>query len=130
MNRLIKTNKLGLKCEILISDFNDWQNREIYIELIENFLNDKIDVKEFEKKFLSLWKSNLDEDKSWERFVYIINNFKLNQFQGFSSLISKLFTDLEVLEPDLFLRQDYEIGEDDFRECLKKILIEIKNRYS
>jgi hypothetical protein len=96
---------------------------------MENFLSGIEDVKEFDEKFLSMWSSNRDKEKSWEEFTYIVNNFKLSQFQDFSSLTSKLFTDLEVFEPDPLLREDYEIDEDELRTYVKKTLLKIKNNY-
>ena len=122
-------NQLGLKCSVLISDFRHWQNRYLYIELMENFLNDIIDVQEFDTKFLSMWSLNRDKEKSWEEFIYIVNNFKLSQFQDFSCLTSKLFTDLDVFEPDPLLREDYEIDEDELKNYVKKTLLKIKNNY-
>ncbi len=127
MNKEI--NKLGLKCAVLMSDFHEWQDRYLYIELMENFLNDTINFQEFDTKFLSLWRGNRDKEHRWEEFTYIIDNFNLIQFQGFSSLISKLFTDIDVFEPDPILREDYEIDENELRNCVKKTLLEIKNRY-
>lgn len=50
MNKEI--NQLGLKCAVLISDLRHWQNRYLYIELMENFLSGTVDVEEFDTKFL------------------------------------------------------------------------------
>ena len=96
---------------------------------MENFLSDTINVQEFDKKFLSIWSLNRDKHKSWEAFIYIVNNFKLSQFQDFLSLTSKLFTDLDVFEPDPLLREDYEIDEDELKNYVKKTLLKIKNNY-
>lgn len=122
-------NELGLKCAILISNFHEWQDRYLYVEIMKNFLNDKINFEEFDTKFLALWSSNCDKEKSWEEFIYIINNFKLSEFQGFSSLTSKLFTDIDVCEPDPLFRDHYEIDENELKICVKKTLLEIKINY-
>ena len=56
---------------------------------------------------------------------YIIDNLKLKQFQGLSSILSKLFIDLDVFEPDPLLRDDYEIDKKELwyfaREALSKL---------
>ena len=122
-------NELGLKYSILISNFHEWQDRYLYVEIMENFLNDTINFEEFDTKFLALWSSNRNKYKSWEEFIYIINNFKLTKFQGFLSLTSKLFTNIEVREPDPLFRNHYQIYENELKICVKKILLEIKNNY-
>jgi len=87
---------------------------------MENFLNGRVDVEEFDTKLLSMWSNNRDKDKYWQEFICIVNNFKLSQFWDFSSLISKLFTDLNLFEPDPLLREDYEIDEYELKTYVKK----------
>ena len=54
---------------------------------------------------------------------------KLIESKGFSAIISNLFTDCDVFEPDPNLREDYEISEVALKNCVKKTLLEIKYRY-
>ena len=54
---------------------------------------------------------------------------KLIESKGFSAIISNLFTDCNVFEPDPSLREDYEISEVELKNCVKKTLLEIKDRY-
>ena len=123
------TNRLGLKCEILISDFNEWKCRSDYIRLLENFLNNKIKFEEFDREFLNIWSTNNNKDNSWQEFIFIINNFKLNEFEGFSALTSEIMTDLDIVETNSFL-EDYQITEKEFKNRIKIILLEMKNKYS
>ena len=129
INKLERTYKLGLNCSALIEDFHYWEDRYLYIELMENYLNDKIDFEIFDKKFCKLWSYHRDKDKSWEKFISIISNFKLNEFDDFSSLPSKLFVDLDVCELDSSLREDYEIDEDELKARTKEVLLKIKEYY-
>ena len=62
----------------------------------------------------------------WETMLYIIDNLKLKQFQGLSSILSKLFTDLNVFEPNPLLRDNYEIGEEKLLYFAKEALSKIK----
>ena len=69
-----------------------------------------------------------DQDKEIEG-LYKINNEKLIELKGFSTIISNLFTDCDVFEPDPNLREDYEISEVELKNRVKKTLLEIKYRY-
>ena len=124
-----KRRELGLECYILISDFYYLNKLDSYIELIESFLNYQIDVEEFETRFYELRDLNCQKDAKWEDMLYIIDNLKLKQFQGLSSIISKLFTDLDVFEKDPLLREDYEINEQELRNFAEEALLKMKNYY-
>lgn len=128
MNNFEKNkNKLGLECSVLISDFYYLNNLDSYIKLIESFLNYQIYVEEFKRKFYQINKLDLDKDRKWRDMIYIIDNLELKQFQGLSSIISKLFTDLDVFEEDPLLREDYEIDEEELRDFAKDALSKLKN---
>ena len=119
--------ELGLRCAVLISDFYYFRNLDAYIELIENFLSYKIDVNKFETDFYEMERLDRDKKCEWDDMLYIINNLKLKQFQGLSSVISKLFTDLDVFEADPLLREDYEIDEEELRNFAEEALSKLKN---
>ena len=46
--------ELGLNYTVLISNFHYFSNLDSYIELIENFLNYKIDVERFQTNFYEM----------------------------------------------------------------------------
>ena len=121
-------DQLGLKCSILISDFNERQCRNDQKKVIEDFLKNRISLKELHREFLRIQKSNNDKNESWEEFIFIIIRF-LNQFDGLSSLTAKLFEYLVIVETDTSLNQHYQINEKQFKEYVKIILLEIENRY-
>jgi len=128
MNNFEKNrNELGLECSVLISDFYYLNNLDCYIKLIESFLNYQIDVQEFKRKFYQINRLDLDQDYKWKDMLYIIDNLELKQFQGLSSIISKLFTDLDVFEEDPLLREDYEINEEELRDFAKDALSKLRN---
>ena len=122
-----KRRELGLKCCVLIEDFHYFNNLDSYIKLIETFLTYKIDVQEFRRKFYQINRLDRDKDPKWEDILYIIDNLKLKQFQGISSIISKLFTDLDVFEENPLLREDYMIDEEELRDFAKDALSKLKN---
>jgi len=119
-------NELGLKCNTLLSDYYHYQNLSDYTELLEKFLDKQISNTEFETKFYGLRNLNCQKDAKWEDMLYIIDNLKLKEFQGLSTIINKLFTDLDVFEADPLLREDYEIGEQELRNFAKDALSKLK----
>jgi len=94
---------------------------------MKNFLNDKINFKEFDKEFLKIGSTNNDKKKSWEEFIFIINNFKVDEFDNFSSLTSELFEYIDIVEIDPTFRQDYEITEKELKDRIKIIVSKMKN---
>ena len=96
--------------------------------MIEKFINEIVDGQKFEEKFYQIWRLNRDKEYSTEEILKI-NNEKLIELKGFSTIISNLFTDCDVFEPDPNLREDYEISEVELKNCVKKTLLEIKYRY-
>ena len=119
-------SELRLHCSVLISDFNCFNELDSYIELIENFLNYKIDAERFKTNFYEMRRLDNEKEYKWETMIYIIDNLKLKQFQGLSSILSKLFTDLDVFEPNPVLRDEYEIDEEELRYFTKEALSKIK----
>ena len=122
-----KRRELGLECSILISDFYYFNSLDLYIELIENFLNHQIEVEEFEKRFYHMNRLDRNKEHKWEDMLYIIDNLKLKEFQGISAIINKLFTDLDVFEPDPLFRENYEIDEQTLRKFAEEALSKMKN---
>ena len=111
-----------------LPDFSYWESKKLYTQLMEKFINGIIDGQTFEEKFYQIWRLNRDKEYSTEEILKI-NNEKLIELKGFSTIISNLFTDCDVFEPDPNLREDYEISEVALKNCVKKTLLEIKYRY-
>ena len=111
-----------------LSDFSYWESKKLYTQLMEKFINGIVDGQKFEEKFYQIWRLNRDKEYSTEEILKI-NNEKLIESKGFSTIISNLFNDCDVFEPDPNLREDYEISEVALKNCVKKTLLEIKYRY-
>ena len=111
-----------------LSDFSYWENKKLYTQLMEKFINGIIDGQTFEEKFYQIWRLNRDKEYSTEEILKI-NNEKLIELKGFSTVISNLFTDCDVFEPDHNLREDYEILEVELKNRVKKTLLEIEIKY-
>ena len=95
---------------------------------MKKFVDKKISGTEFSDQFFQMWKSDRDKTYNSEELLYITENFKLTEIDEFSSLIPDLFFDYGLFEADP-LREDYEISEEELRNCVKKTLLEIKDGY-
>lgn len=104
---------------------NDWLNKNNYMDLMEKFINGKINGVEFDREFCKMWREARDKISKLDNQYDV----ELSKLEGFSSLISKLFTDCDVFEPNLNLRQDYEISEEELLNYVKKAFLEIKYFY-
>lgn len=114
---------------VLIENFKYWQNKKLYLELMERFMDEKIDGKQFDSEFCKMWKRDRDKTYSSKELLDITELVDLTKFKGFSALMSKLFTDCDVFQPDPALRKYYEISEKELRNFVKKTVLEIKNSY-
>ena len=104
-----------------LSDFSYWESKKLYTQLMEKFINGIVDGQKFEEKFYQIWRLNRDKEYSTEEILKI-NNEKLIESKGFSTILSNLFTDCDVFEPDPSLREDYEISEVELKNRVKKTL--------
>jgi hypothetical protein len=77
---------------------------------MERFINGKMDGTQFNREFCQMWIVDRDKNYSWKEFLDKINDVELTKLEGFSALISALFIDCDVFQPDPALRDDYEIS--------------------
>ena len=112
--------------ELMLERYKYWDNREFYIDLMEKFVSNKITGMEFEKKFLQIWEFDRDREIDSSKLSFALKSFEIRKLEKFSVLISlDLFLDVEIFEADPSLREEYEIGEDELRKRVKKILLKI-----
>jgi len=114
---------------LLLENFRYWENRKLYLQLMEKFITGEIDGRQFDREFCRMWRVDRDKNYSLKELFDKIEDEKLTELEGFSALISDLFTDCDIFKPDSALREDYEISEEELRNCVKKTLAEIKDRY-
>jgi len=112
---------------VMLENFTYWKNKKRYLELMESFIDGKMDGKEFDTEFDKMWKRDRDRTYSLEELLNIEENIDLTKFIGFSGIISKVFIDCQFFEPDPAL--DYGISEEELRNYVKEALLEIKNGY-
>jgi len=112
---------------LILENFKYWQSRDLYVNLMENFIDNKIIATEFVEKFFEMWKFDRDRKVNFKNLSYVTRNFELTKLDKFSDLVLILFNDCEVFEPNPVLRDKYEIDEIELKECVKKILLKIKN---
>lgn len=111
--------------DIDMQTLNDWSNKNNYMNLMEKFIKEKINGIEFDREFCGMWKEARDKISKIDN-EYDID---LSKLEDFSSLISELFTDCDIFEPNFNLREDYEISEEELFNRVKKTFLEIKYFY-
>jgi len=94
---------------------------------MKKFINGEIITTEFVEKFFEMCEFDRDRTLNIKDWSYITENFELAKLDKFSDLILIVFNDCEVFEIDSLIREKYEINENELKECVKKILLKIKN---
>ena len=96
---------------------------------MERFINGRIDGTQFDSEFCQMLRVDRDKNQSSKELLDKIKDVELTKFKGFSILISDLFTDCDVFEPNSALREDSEISEEELKNRVKKTFLEMKERY-
>lgn len=103
-----------------------WGNREHYFELIEELLNGPINFLLLRKKYRSV----SDAVERLEAELIILEPLETyNKAFGFTVLIDELVSLFDRYCPDPSLRESRELSEEELRELVQKILIEMKEGY-
>lgn len=110
----------------LLLYFSYWKNKNQYLELMERFSNGEINGTEFDIEFSKIWSLDTAKLYSLKEFLDKINDLELTKLGSFSHLISELFIDCDIFQPDPDLRRNYEIAEEELRNRVKKTLLQIK----
>ena len=100
-----------------------WENREHYFELIEKLLNGPIHFLELRKKYQAIH----DAGESLEANLILLEPD--GKSKGFGLLIGDLIMLFDRYCPDPSLRESHELSEEELRDLVQKIFIEMKERY-
>lgn len=114
----------------LLQDFSFWQNQKLYFQLMEKFVSNQINGREFHKEFCKMWRIDRDNKSNLKKSFDILNNQELTKLEGFSAPLSRIFVECDVFEPDWSLRDNYSISEEELKNYVKKTLLEMKKRYN
>ena len=115
---------------LLLEDFSYWENKKQYLELMEKFIDGKIDGTRFDSQFCRMWRLDRDKYYRWKKDLYKQISFQpSSKIRGFGSLLSEIFTDCDIFNNDPDSREEFELSEDTLRDCVQNILIKIKDRY-
>jgi hypothetical protein len=98
-----------------------------FIETINAFLENKIDINEYIDKFYEI-DNHIDESQTrLESDLSELIDFEPNEnSKGFSQLIENLFSDIRILEPNDELRTSDEISLKELVQGIKKFLSQIE----
>lgn len=123
---LEKEKKL-LNYQNQISDHFRWEQKNQFIKVMVDFLEDTIDLNRYIEQFYEI-DSQIEESKRKLKSDFE----KLRAFEpdprskGFAILIENLFSDIRIVEPDQDLRTEDEISEKSLRDGIKKFLPKIQ----
>lgn len=101
---------------------------------MERFINDKINGTQFDIEFCNMWRLDTDKIYSLKEFLNKINDVDLTKLEGFSVLLSNLFTDYDVFQPDLdstfvecnMLRENGDLTEEQLKNSIRDAILESK----
>ena len=84
---------------LLLQTFSYWENTKLSLRLMERFVNGIMDGTQFDSEFCQMWRVDRDKNYSSKELLDKIQGVELTKLEGFSALISDLFTDCDVFEP-------------------------------
>ena len=95
----------------LLQDYTFWENRENYIQLLDNFIQNKIIFDQFIRQFSHLKISDLKSEKRVEKKLrqIVSGNFDVKDIEikynsesyGFAALIFNLQDAVDICDPDV-----------------------------
>ena len=110
---------------MMISHLN-WENRAHYFELIEELLNGPINFLHLRKKYQSV----SDAVEGLEAELILLDPMEpYDKAFGFTVLIDELVSLFDRYCPDSSLRESHELSEEELRDLVKDIFIEMKEKY-
>ena len=126
-NKYLKLLKYSLK----LSDHVHWQQKNEYLNLMKNFVDSKIDGKQFVSQFDKLHRSNEAAVKKLETDLKELNSFEVNpKYFGFTEWTSEIDLGCDEFYPD-FQPQDqvrfaFARDEENFRAFVADIIPQIQ----
>ena len=97
-----------------------WKSKEQFVLLMDNFIQDSIDMEQFEIAFSQLWWETMKVYDAFEIDLKGLKNFQLDpKSDGFGSFVTSVFRQFEVLE-------DEECTEQEVKDYVRDILQEIQ----
>ena len=100
-----------------------WENREHYFELIEKLLNGPLHFLELREKYQAI----NDAQESLEANLILLEPDAKSK--KFALLIGDLMMLFDRYCPDPSLRESHELSEEELRDVVQTIFIEMKERY-
>ena len=121
-----------LDYRILFQDYTQWESRKEYFEIINDFLNKKIDGDNFCRQVGTLERRNLDEAKEIEENLRFKTDFHLtSEAINFSNVLGTLDSMIEIFDPTLNDSESssYGLSENGLKDVVKDIIIPKFSKY-
>lgn len=121
-----------LRYQIMFEDYIMWKSRKIYFEIMNNFLNNKIDGTKFCSQIKILRRQNMDEAEQAEVNLKSNTDFHLtSESIDFSDVIESFNSLIDLFDPNLDDSEssNYGLSENGLRSAIKKIIIPKFSKY-
>lgn len=103
-----------------LEDYTFWKSREQFVLLMENFVNDSIDMEQFQIAFSRFWRETFKAHDAFKIDLKRVKNFQYNpRSDRFRSFVTAVFRQFEVLE-------DEECTEQEVKDYVREVLQEIQ----
>lgn len=109
-------------------DHLNWEIRDQYLELLDNYIEEKINLWDFRVKFCELHESIGEVTTVLESNRVLLSPDKNKNFLDFGDLLSNIYLCCEAYsnDPEPF-RSNFDIGDVEFRSSIEKIYLKIQN---
>jgi hypothetical protein len=115
-----------LKYSAMMEVSLNWQNREHYVELIEKLLNGPLHFLALRQKFQAV----SDAVERLEAELLLLERVEpYEKIYDFSILIDDIISLFDRYCPDPSLRESNEFSEEELRDLIQEIFLEIKEKY-
>ena len=110
---------------IILIDHLNWETRDQYLELLNQFIEKKIDIPDFCIAFCERYKLNEEMADILESKLVLLSPHEKSL--AFGNLLELIVDSCEVCNGDPEpLRESYEIGHTEFRDLVKKTYLQIQ----
>ena len=107
--------------QICLQDHIFWSKRKGFVLLMKYFVDDSLELEQFEIDFSLLWRETLDEYNSVKLNLKRIDNFHPNpRSYKFSSWITAIYRQFEELEDEYCTEQEV-------KDFVKKVYLKFQN---
>lgn len=125
-----KDYRILIKYEVRLWDHFEWESRQTFRQLVDNFLTRKITMDQYIEELFEIERKIRIQIETLKLDFDKLKKFEPSPAsQGFSKFIEELNSDCRVFEPNPDLRDEFEISEQELRNNTKEILLQLQKYF-